>query len=302
MSRAIWKGAISFGLVHIPVALHAAVSSHDLDFDWLDDRSMDPVGYRRVNKVTGKEVDKAHIVRGFQYRKGQYVVVSDQEVRAANVKATQTIDLVAFVDAADISFLLLETPYYLAPADRGQKVYSLLREALSRTGKIGIATLVIHTKQHLAAVIASDKMLVLNLLRWSNEIRPVDELDLPGGKAGAAGLKPAELAMAERLIKESTVKWNPDDYRDTFQEQLRGLIERKVASGKVEAVEAPEEQPATRSADIVDLTELLKRSLEHRGTRADSPGRRQGQRAGSPAPKNVTSISRAKAPTRRKRA
>src|SRR5688500_19621618 len=148
-TRALWKGAISFGLVHIPVALHSATSEQGLDFDWLDKRTMDPVGYKRINKKTGKEIDKENIVKGIEYEDGHYVILSQEEIATAYPKATQTIAIEMFVPATDIPFIYLERPYYVTPANKGEKVYALLREALSRTERVGIARVIIQTKQHL---------------------------------------------------------------------------------------------------------------------------------------------------------
>src|SRR5438105_5760014 len=165
--RTLWKGAITFGLVHIPVALHSATSDTGIDFDWLDKRTMDPVGYKRVNKKTGKEVDKDDIVKGIETDDGTYVVLTDEEIKAAYPKATQTIEIEAFVPLQELPFVYLERPYYLSPFNKGDKVYALLRETLLRTGRVGIARVVIQTKQHLAALIPSGPALVLDLLRWS---------------------------------------------------------------------------------------------------------------------------------------
>jgi Ku protein len=155
--RPLWKGAVNFGLVHIPVALYPAVKRDDIDFDWIDRPDMKPVGYKRVNKKTGKEVPKESIVRGYQYADGRYVVLSDEEIKSANPGGTQSVDILAFADFSELSSLCLEMPYYLAPTRRGEKVYALLREALKRADKIGIAHVVIQTKQHLAALIPAEK-------------------------------------------------------------------------------------------------------------------------------------------------
>jgi DNA end-binding protein Ku len=168
-SRVLWKGAISFGLVHIPVSLHTAATEQGIDFDWLDKRSMDPVGYKRINKKTGKEVTKDNIVKGIAYEEGQYVILSPEEIAEAYPRTTQTIEIERFVDATDIPFVYLDRPYYLAPINKGQKVYALLRETLIKTGKIGLAKVVIQTKQHLAALVPSGRALVLNLLRWGTK-------------------------------------------------------------------------------------------------------------------------------------
>ena len=176
MARAIWKGAISFGLVHIPVALVSATSSQGVDFDWLDSRSMDPVGYKRINKVTGKEVTKENIVKGVAYEKGRYVVLSEEEIRSAHPVSTQTIDIFSFVDAEQIPLQNIDTPYYLAPDKRGGKVYALLRETLSKTNKVALARVVLHTRQYLAALMPLESALVLVKLRWPQEVRSLDEL------------------------------------------------------------------------------------------------------------------------------
>ena len=168
-SRTLWKGAITFGLVHIPIALHAATSEQSVNFDWLDKRSMDPVGYKRINKKTGKDIDKENIVKGIEYEDGEYVILSPEEIEAAYPKSTQTIEIEAFVPAADIPFMYLDRPYYIVPINKGEKVYALLREILKRNGKVAIAKVVIQTKQHLAALMPFGPVLVLNLLRWGDE-------------------------------------------------------------------------------------------------------------------------------------
>jgi DNA end-binding protein Ku len=262
MPRAIWKGSISFGLVHIPVSLFPAVTSDDIDLDWLDKRSMAPIGYRRYNKETGKEVDKKFIVRGYQYEPDHYVVLSDEEIRAANPKATQSVDILCFADLKEVSFLYLETPYYLAPDKKGQKVYALLREALKKTGKIGIAHVVMHTKQHLAALIPSGNALVLNTLRWSGELRDAKDLELPADGVKSTGIREQELAMAEKLIGDMTERLNLGKFRDTFRDDVLSLVKRKVKAGKTELVETPEAAPEEAvPSNVIDLTELLKRSL-----------------------------------------
>ena len=260
MPRTIWKGAVSFGLVHIPVALVPATTRSGIDFDWLDKRSMDRVGYKRINKTTGEEIESENIVKGVEYEKGHYVVISDDEIKAAHPKATQTVDIVAFVDAKDISFLYIDTPYYLTPDRRGEKVYALLRETLIETGKVGIANVVLRNKQHLAVVMPLGKALVMNTLRWADEVRGVEYLEMKD-EALNADLNKRELDMAKRLVEDMTEEWNPDQYKDTFQDQIMDLVETKAREGKLEAVGGPEEAVDRRSADVIDLTELLKRSL-----------------------------------------
>ena len=265
MPRVIWKGAISFGLVHVPVALYPASQSVGIDFDWLDKRSMDPVGYKRVNKRTGKDITSENIVKGIKQDDGDYVILSEDQIKAAYPKSTQTIEIEAFVKASEIPFTLLETPYYLAPIGKGEKVYALLRESMLEAGVIGIARVVMHTKEHLAALIPTGAALVLNTIRWASEIRPLGELSLPAEGKSAAGLKPAELKMAAQLISDMTAPWKSDDYTDKFADAVQALVDKKVAAGETETVTPLEEQPSEAGANnVVDLTELLARSLAKR--------------------------------------
>jgi DNA end-binding protein Ku len=260
MARAIWKGAISFGLVHIPVALVSATSSQGVDFDWLDKRSMDPVGYKRVNKATGKEVTKDNIVKGVEYEKGRYVVISEEEIRKAHPRSTQTIDIFGFVDSKDIPLQNIDTPYYLTPDKRGEKVYALLRETLLDTKKVALANVVLHTRQHLAAVMPLESAMVLVMLRWPAEVRTLDSLELTDAVTDVT-LSKSERDMAKRLVTDMSADWQPEDYIDTFQEKIKELVETKARDGKIEDVEGDGGEQERKSADVIDLTELLKRSL-----------------------------------------
>lgn len=265
-SRTLWKGAITFGLVHIPVGLHTAATSEGVDFDWLDKRTMDPVGYKRVNKKTGKEITKENIVKGVQYEDGKYVVISPEEIEAVFPKTTQTIEIERFIDAAEMPFIFLERPYYVAPLAKSEKVYALLRETLVDTNKIALAKVVIATKQHLAALVPSGPVLVLNLLRWGDEVKTLDSLELPG--AGRKSVTAAELKMAKQLVAEMTGKWDPEDFKDEFRHQVMKLVDKKVKAGDTETVLQPEEE-APDNANVLDLTALLQRSLKG-GAKADS--------------------------------
>lgn len=276
--RVLWKGAISFGLVHIPVGLHTATSEQGIDFDWLDKRTMDPVGYKRVNKRTGKEITRENIVKGVQTGDGEYVVLTPEEIQAAFPKTTQTIEIERFVDAGEIPFAYLERPYYLAPINKGQKVYTLLRETLHSAGKVGLATVVIQTKQHLAALMPCGPALVLNLLRWGDEVRPISALDLP--TADSQTISAGERKMAAQLVKEMSGRWDPDDFKDAFREQVMALVEQKREAGETESVVQPQES-APESAEVIDLTELLQRSLGGKPRAASRPA----PRAPAPAQK-----------------
>jgi DNA end-binding protein Ku len=249
-------------LVHIPIALHAATADQGLDFDWLDKRSMDPVGYKRINKATGKEITKENIVKGIEYEDGRYVVLSAEEIAAAYPKTTQTVEIEAFVSISDIPFVYLERPYYISPINRGAKVYALLREVLRQSGKVGIAKVVIQTKQHLAVLMPCGPALILNLLRWDDEIRSWDELDLPAEGMKSTGLTEKEVAMGQQLVDDMTAKWEPEQFTDSFREQILHLVKEKVAAGDTESVSEPEEEDAASAgATIYDLTEMLQRSL-----------------------------------------
>ena len=265
-TRAIWNGAISFGLVNIPVALYSAANESGLDFEWLDKRTRDPVGYKRINKRTGQEIGKENIVKGISYNGEQYVVLTDDEVRHALAKNTQTIEIESFVSANEIPLLYFERPYYLAPSDRGAKSYGLLREALLKTQRVGIARVVIHTKQHLAVLMPYGPMLVLILLRWAAQIRSWKELKLPPEGMASAGLTERELSMAIQLVDSMSEPWEPEKFQDSFTAKVMELVEKKVKAGQTATIiQSEDEIKISTTADIIDLTELLQRSLR-RGT------------------------------------
>jgi DNA end-binding protein Ku len=303
--RVLWKGAISFGLVHIPVALYSATVDHGIDFDWLDKRTMDPVGYKRINKKTGKEIAREQIVKGIEYEDGEYVVLSDKEIADAYPKTTQTIEIETFVPADSIPFVYLERPYYVAPINRGGKVYALLRETLKRAGRIGVARVVIQTKQHLAALVPVGPGLVLNLLRWGADIRPWKELPLPSESVKQVGLSERELKMAGELVKDMSSDWDPDEFKDSFKDEIMRLVDRKIEAGQTEEVtklEPVEEHEGRSSAKIVDLTELLQRSLRKGGKAAaeddeeEEPEEKPARTARKPAAK---AAARKRAPARK---
>ena len=280
-SRTLWKGAITFGLVHIPVGLHTASIEQGIDFDWLDKRSMDPVGYKRINKRTGREIDKDNIVKGFEYEDGKYVVISPEEIEAVYPRTTQTIEIQRFIDAQELPFLYLERPYYVAPINKGQKVYALLREVLLKTGKVGLAKVVIATKQHLAVLVPSGRAMVLNLLRWGDEVKTLEGLDLPAAGMKGANVSAAEMKMAEQLVDSMSGKWKPEDFKDEFKSAVMKIVQKKVKAGDTETVIEPEEEAPEDSSNVIDLTELLQRSLKGgKASRADAPAaRKRGAKA-----------------------
>jgi len=272
MARGLWKGAISFGLVNVPVELHSAKKrSSELDMTMLDKRDLAPVGYKRVNKASGKEVAWDDVVKGYEYQDDKYVVLSEEDFRRANPEAAKTVDIQAFVELADIAPQYFETPYYLIPGKRGEKAYALLRETLRKAGKAGIATVVIRTKQYLAALIAQDELLVLNTLRYHDELKKASEFDVPGARVTAK-----ELDMAMRLVDDMADKWQPAKFKDTYRDDLLKRIEQKVKAGQTEEITEPQKEgKAEKRGEVIDLMSLLKQSIEKKPARRASPKRRR---------------------------
>src|SRR5688572_15634293 len=215
-SRGLWSGAISFSLIHIPVTLHAARRTSGIELDMLDKRDFAPIGYQRYNKATGKTVEWKDIVKGYEYEKGEYVVLTDEDFRRANVEASRTIDIQAFVDQDSIAPYYFETPYFLAPDKAGEKVYALLRSALAQSKKLAIATFVLRSRQHVCALMPVDDVIVLDTLRYESEIQPHPEVMAAVAKAKPSKTTGKELEMALRLVEEMSEKWKPGEFRDTY--------------------------------------------------------------------------------------
>ncbi|MGK5069372.1 Ku protein [Janthinobacterium sp. RT4P48] len=262
MARALWKGAISFGLVHIPVELISASLDHELDLSMLDRRDFAPIGYKRYNKQTGKDVEWDDIIKGYEYKTDEYVVLSEEDLKQANVKATQTIDILAFVDAAEVPLTFYEHPYYLLPAKGGEKVYALLRETLRKANKVGIATVVMRTKQHLCALVCIGDAIVLNTLRFADEIRATDDLELPGSTLKAAGITDKELKMALSLVEGMSEAWAPEQYHDSYREDVLALVKKKIKAKQTRTITPPSPEPEEeRGSNVIDLVALLQQSL-----------------------------------------
>lgn len=285
-SRTLWKGAISFGLVHIPVTLHSATAENRMKFNLLDKQTMTPVGNRQVNKATGEAMAKEEIVKGFEVEKDQYVVLTREEIKSALPRSTQTIEIEGFVERDAIPAVYYHKPYYVSPGGRGgQKPFALLRETLQRTGKAGIARVVISTKQHLAALVPSGRGLVLNLLRWEDEVRDTAGLAWPDKDVKVSS---AELKMAEQLVAAMAGDFQPDLFEDEFRAKLMALVEQKASDeGLKQVTPLPGEEVETSSAEVIDLTELLRRSLK--GGDGAAPARKTGT---SPSGGGKTASSR----------
>ena len=287
MARTLWKGAISFGLVHIPVGLYSAEKRNSFDLTMLDRRSMKPVGFKRYNKETGEDVSWDDIVKGYEYEKGRYVVLTEEDFKRANVEATQTVDILSFVNRDEIGSMYYETPYYLAPDKRGHKGYALLRETLTQTGKVGVANVVIRTRQYVAVLIPYKDVILMNTLRYPSELRDTDDLDVPSSNLKEVGVSSREMEMARRLVEGMSAAWKPEEHRDTYHEDLLALIEKRVQAGQTEVVTEPSQEEEQRPAkgEVVDLMALLKKSVEEKGkvrrpqAAAKARGRKSGRKA-----------------------
>src|SRR5690606_33460524 len=280
MARVIWKGAITFGLVHVPIVLHAATRATRLDFDWIDKRDNSPVGYQRINKRTGKPIEGEHIVKGYEYEKGDYVFLNDEDFKRANAAATQSIDVLSFVQASEVPLFYFDTPYYLAPDKRGDKGYVLFREVLRKSGLLALASVVLHSRQYLAALLPLDDVLMLVTMRYADEIRDAGELDIPKGKDSAPSAR--EMQMASRLLEEMTQPWDPEQYRDEYRDDLMATIEEKIASGRTHSLDEATQAPRRKSGKVIDLMSMLQRSIEERGGAAGKSGTPPAKTAASP--------------------
>jgi DNA end-binding protein Ku len=265
-TRTSWKGAISFGLVHIPIALHSATQDIRPKMHMIDKKSNAPVGHKNYDKSTGKEVAQEDIVKGLETEKGHFVTLSKEEIQQALPKTTGTIGIEQFVKQTDIPLAYYEKPYYVSPDAKGGKPYALLREVLKRTDRVGLGKIVLSNKQHLAVIAPHDNALVLLLLRWEAEVRDTAGLPIPGS-AKQEGISEKELKMAESLVMDLDAPWDPAQYHDEYVEKLDQLVEAKKKAGDVQTLTGivEDEIVPAQGADIVDLTELLRRSLRTGG-------------------------------------
>src|SRR5580658_1264275 len=279
MARPIWNGSISFGLLNVPVQIFSGERTVDLHFRMLDNRNQKPIRYERVNAETGEEVAWKDIVKAFEYRKGNYVVIPEDELRAAAPEATETVAIEVFVERDAISPTYFEKPYILVPAKKMEKGYVLLRETLKKTGRIGIGKVVIRTRQYLCALMPQEDALVLNLMRFPQELVSPDEFTLPAGKPAAYKVSARELDMAAKLIESMSDSWKPSEFRDDFRDKLHKFIAQRVAKKGGGKSAEPEAEPHPKaSSNVVDFVALLKKSLETKGKGADDKGRASSRR------------------------
>ncbi len=293
MPRSIWKGAIAFGLVNIPVSLTSAEGRPDIQLHMVDSKNHARIRYERVNADTGEEVPWDRMVRGYEHDDGQFILLTDEDLEAVQPKLTRTIEIEHFVSLEDIDPMLFDKPYYLEPDKRGRKAYALLREALRKTGKAGISRVVIRTREYLSAMFVRDDVLVLMLLRFPQEVRAQSKLDLPTSSSKEGQPAKREMDLAIRLIDEMTDKWNPEDYHDEYREALMDFIEKKIGSGDTvtDVKEGDDGEEEEGSGKVLDLAEYLQRSIKK------EPGKEKAPKA-KPAAKPVTK-TRTKTPAKK---
>jgi DNA end-binding protein Ku len=287
MARPIWKGHISFGLVNVPVTLFGAENRNDVSFHLLDSRDSARVRYERVNEVTGEEVPWDKIIKGYEYSDGNYVLLKEEELERAQAELTKTIEIEQFIKLEEIDVRYFDKPYYLVPAKGGDKGYVLLREAMKATGRVGIARVVIRARGYMAAMMPQGDALILEMLRFDQELRPLDDYEFPKGNKGGHKVTAKEVDLAKSLVEGMAGEWEPDKYRDEYRNALMKLIQRRIKAGQTESnpeePEEPDEPPPT-----VNFMDVLKKSMKH----AEKPKR---------AASRTTSHKTAQATTRKPR-
>ena len=286
MARPIWTGNLSFGLLNVPVSLMSGTRSNDLSFRMLDARDRKPIRFERVNADTGEEVPWKEIVKAFEYDKGSYVVIDKTDIAAASPETHESVEIEAFVDADAIDIRYFEKPYVLVPGKKAEKGYVLLRETLRKAGKIGVARVVIRTREYLSAVMPLGDALVLMMMRYPQELVDPAEYKLPEGNTGDYRISPKELEMATQLVDSKAAKWNPDEYHDEFRERLATIIRKRIkdkgATTTVLEEPAPSEDATT---NVVDFVSLLQKSL--------------GENKRTPAKKSASKTTKKAAPKKK---
>lgn len=264
MAGSIWKGSISFGLLNIPVSLQKAQEDKEIHFSMLDEKDLSPIKYKKISAKNGKEVPWQRIVKGYEYEKGQFVIMDKEDLKAANPKATQTFDIEDFVELADIDLMFLEKPYYLVPQKNGVKGYFLLAEALKKSKKVAIGKIIIRTKQHLAMIVVKGDYLVMELMRFAHQVLEEDEVEYLSD-IQKPKFTPKEIKMAQDLINGMTADWKPEQYKDTYADDVMKIIKLKIKKGQGKEVVFPDaKEEKITATNVIDLMPLLKQSLEQR--------------------------------------
>ena len=301
MAATIWTGTLSFGLLHVPVKLMPGERSVDLHFRMHESRNHARVRYERVNAETGEEVPWKDIVKAFEYDKGNYVVLDPEDIKAASSDGKEAVEIEAFVDLASIGLRHFEKPYVLVPGKKAEKGYVLLRETLRKTGKAGIARVVVRQREYLAAVVPHEDAIILMLLRYQQELVGLDEFKLPHGKASDYRVSPKEIEMATKLIESMSVPWDPDDYKDEYRDRLRAVIDKRMKSEGVVSPEVEDEVEREGIAtNVVDFESLLKKSIsENKRTPAKKSA---GKKAPAKAARKTAKAGKKAASRKRKSA
>ena len=260
-ARPIWKGAISFGLVNVPITLFGLEKKVDLQFKLLDGRTKSTIRYERVNEVTGEEVPWDKIVKGYEYTKNNFVILEDEDFEKVAREASKTIEVIDFVGKSEISDLYFDKPYILSPQKKAEKGYVLLREVLTKLNRIGIARVVIRTREYLSAVVPQGNALILVLLRYSQELRSMDEFQIPSSDPKEYKVTDRELQLAEQLVDSQTTKWEPEKYKDEYREELLKWIAEKAEKGELASIEEADEEGHEVATNVIDLVDLLRKSV-----------------------------------------
>jgi DNA end-binding protein Ku len=288
MAHAIWNGSINFGLVTIPVRLFTAVRENELHFNMLHDKDKGRINFQRVCSIDGKKVEWKDIVKGYEIDKDEYVIVTDEDIKAVAPEATQSIDITEFVELADINPILFDKPYYLEPEKKGRHAYALLRDSLASAGKVGIARVVIRTKEYLAALKPNGKSLVLELMHYPDEIVDADDFNFPAEKEKAS---PAEMKAAKMLIDTMSGEFKPASYRDRFREEMMTMIEARAKGKPQKAKAAVKARPAT---EVVNLMDVLQQSLKEGGKKRVAAGNAKAASNGKTAAKKRSAVAAAR--------
>ena len=263
MARGIWKGTLGFGLVSIGVELFSGESQTGLDLSMLDARDNSPIGYRKYNKRTGEDLEGAEIVKGYEISKGRYVILSPEDLKAANPRSAGTIDILGFVHQGDIELAYFDKPYIVGPTKGSEKAYALFVRALEETERIGIAQVVIRTKQHVAAIYPYKQAVMVHLLRYAEELRQPADFGIDEDTVARQAIRPQELSMAQQLVESMSTTWDPSEFKDTYRDDLMELIQQRAANpeGGVAVAAESEDSPPAR---VLDLMTALKGSLAAR--------------------------------------
>lgn len=305
MARPVWTGHITFGLVNVPVVLYSAERRTDLSLKMIDSKNDAHIRYERINDETGEEVPWNRIVKGYEYDGGNLVLLSDEELERASPELTRTIDVTQFVEADEIDPIYYDKPYYLIPGKGGAKGYVLLRDALSDSERVGLATVVIRTRQYVAALRPYRDGLLLQLMRYHQELRDIEDFDMPETELRRVKSSKQERDMARQLIDGMTDKWNPKEFHDEYHDAVMKMIKDKIASGQTEPVDLPDDEETEEEPATINFLEVLRRSVESRSGKSKSPSRKKAKRSSKkrPAAKSSQgSKSKSKKTSKKKRA